>query len=71
MSNPKLDLHNINAHTNFDENPFRFTEVIGDSSQLTPLSTICKQPGPAIWFPLFLSLASLLSIASFVLRNLI
>ena len=44
---------------------------MGDSSQLTPLSIICKQPGPVIWFPLFLSLASQLSIASFVWRNLV
>ena len=44
---------------------------MGDSSQLTPLSIICKQPGPVIWFPLFLSLASQLSIASFVWRNLL
>ena len=44
--------------------------LMGDSSRLTPLSTVCKQPGPVIWFPLFLSLASQLSIASFVWRNL-
>ena len=25
MSNPKADLHNINAHIKFDENPLRFT----------------------------------------------
>ena len=42
-----------------------------DGSQLIPLSTICKQPGPVIWFPQFFSLASQLSIASFVWRNLI
>ena len=40
--------------------------LMGDSSQLTPLSIICKQPGPVICFPRFLSLASSLSIASFV-----
>ena len=45
--------------------------VMGDSSQLTPLSTIFKQPGPVIWFPLFLSFASPLSIASFAWKNLI
>ena len=28
ISNPKPDLHNINAHTKFDENPFMFTQVI-------------------------------------------
>ena len=28
VSNPKPDLHNINAHTNFGENPFMFTQVI-------------------------------------------
>ena len=27
-SNPKPDLHNINAHTKFDENPLLFTQVI-------------------------------------------
>ena len=44
---------------------------MGDSGQLTPLSATYKQPGPVIWFPLFLSLASPLSIASFAWRNLI
>ena len=48
-----------------------YTKVMGDSSQLTPLSTICEKPGPVIWFPLFLSLAFPLSIASFAWRNLI
>ena len=28
ISNPKADLHNINAHTKFDENPLKFTQVI-------------------------------------------
>ena len=28
ISNPKPDLHNINAHTNFGENPLMFTRVI-------------------------------------------
>ena len=28
ISNPKLDLHNINAHTKFGENPLTFTQVI-------------------------------------------
>ena len=28
MSNPKADLHNINAHIQFGENPLRFTQVI-------------------------------------------
>ena len=28
ISNPKTDLHNINAHTKFDENPLMFTQVI-------------------------------------------
>ena len=28
ISDPKPDLHNINAHTMFGENPLRFTEVI-------------------------------------------
>ena len=28
ISNPKPDLHNINAHTKFGENPLLFTEVI-------------------------------------------
>ena len=28
VSNPKPDLHNINAHTKFDENPLMFTQVI-------------------------------------------
>ena len=28
ISNPKPDLHNINAHTNFGENPLMFTQVI-------------------------------------------
>ena len=28
MSNPKPDLHNINAHTKFGENPLMFTQVI-------------------------------------------
>ena len=28
ISNPKLDLHNINAHTMFGENPLMFTQVI-------------------------------------------
>ena len=28
ISNPKPDLHNINAHTEFGENPFMFTQVI-------------------------------------------
>ena len=27
MSNPKADLHNINAHVKFRENPSRFTQV--------------------------------------------
>ena len=27
-SNPKPDLHNINAHTKFSENPLMFTQVI-------------------------------------------
>ena len=44
--------------------------LMGDSSQLTPLSTPCKQLGPINWIPQFLSLESLLSIASFSLRNL-
>ena len=28
MSNPKADLHNINAHIKSGENPLRFTQVI-------------------------------------------
>ena len=28
ISNPKADLHNINAHTKFGENPLMFTQVI-------------------------------------------
>ena len=28
MSNPKVDLHNINAHTKFGEIPLRFIQVI-------------------------------------------
>ena len=28
ISNPKPDLHNINAHTKFGENPLKFTHVI-------------------------------------------
>ena len=28
ISNPKSDLHNINAHTKFGENPLMFTQVI-------------------------------------------
>ena len=28
ISNPKPDLHNINAHTKFGENPLTFTQVI-------------------------------------------
>ena len=27
ISNPKADLHNINAHTKFGEDPVRFTKV--------------------------------------------
>ena len=52
ISNPKPDLHNINAHTKFGEIPFTFTEVIiqkrstdgwkdghkcMDNSQITPI----------------------------------
>ena len=28
ISNPKSDIHNINAHTKFGENPLMFTQVI-------------------------------------------
>ena len=28
ITNPKPDLHNSNAHINFDENPVRFTQDI-------------------------------------------
>ena len=28
VSNPKPDLHSINAHTKFGENPLMFTQVI-------------------------------------------
>ena len=28
VSNPKSDLHNINVHTKFRENPLTFTQVI-------------------------------------------
>ena len=28
MSNPKVDLYNINAHIEIGENPLRFTQVI-------------------------------------------
>ena len=28
ISNPKLDLHNINAHPKFHENPLKFAQVI-------------------------------------------
>ena len=28
ISNPKPDLHNINAHTTFGENPLIFTQII-------------------------------------------
>ena len=28
ISNPKPDLHNINAHTKFGENPLMFTQAI-------------------------------------------
>ena len=45
-------------------------QAMRDSSQLTPLSTFCKQPGPIIWIPLILSLISLLRVAAFSLRNL-
>ena len=43
ISNPKPDLHNINAHTKFGENPLMFTQVIiqkrkyGPVWQITPL----------------------------------
>ena len=42
-----------------------------ESTQLTPLSTLCKQPGPINWIPLLLSLVFPLSINSFSLINLI
>ena len=44
---------------------------MGGSSELTPLSTLCKQLRPINWIPLLLSLALQLSKASFFLRNLI
>ena len=44
---------------------------MGESSQFTPLSTLCNQPGPINWIPSFLSLAFQLSITSFSLINLI
>ena len=28
ISNPKSDLHNINAYTKFGKNPLKFTQVI-------------------------------------------
>ena len=28
ISNPKPDIHNINAHTKFGENPLMFTQII-------------------------------------------
>ena len=44
---------------------------MGESSQLTLLSTLCKQPGPINWIPLLLSLAFPLSITSFALIKLV
>ena len=35
ISNPKPDLHNINAHTMFGENPLMFTQVIIRKQKLT------------------------------------
>ena len=32
ISNPQPDLHNINAHTKFDENPLIFTELSGNEN---------------------------------------
>ena len=39
-----------------------------DSSQLTPLSTFCKQAGPINWIPLLLSSASSIRIDAFSLK---
>ena len=46
------------------------TDRMRDSSQLTLLSTLRKQPCPANWIPLILSLISLLRVATFFLINL-
>ena len=45
--------------------------LMEESNQLTPLSTLCKQPGPINWIPLLLSLVFPFSITSFSLINLI
>ena len=39
ISNPKPDLHNINAHTKFGENPLMFTKVITRKRKRTDVRT--------------------------------
>ena len=46
-------------------------DTMGDSGQLTPLSTLYKQLDPINWIFRILSLAFPLSIVFFSLRNLI
>ena len=37
ISNPKLDLHNINAHSNFGENPMIFTKALSSRNENTEM----------------------------------
>ena len=46
------------------------TRKMGNSSQLTPLGTLCKQQGSVNWILLLVSLASPLRMVAFSLRNL-
>ena len=48
ISNPKPDLHNINAHTKFGENPLMFTQVIIRKRKMY-LRAYTDSESPDIW----------------------
>ena len=43
ISNPEPDLHNINAHIKFGENPLRFTDFIVQKQKYEHAWTLSKQ----------------------------
>ena len=67
ISNPKPDLHNINAHTKFGESPLMFTQVIIQNrkyGQITPskIDEICPLAIPNQIFTISMHIPSLVKI---------
>ena len=53
ISNPKPDLHNINGHTKFEENPLKFTHVIARKRKYGWMDTRTTNVKTTVWLGIF------------------